>query len=177
MSLAFVREQLVAARQVPSNKYSMWWPVADDAAFSASPLRGVIRGVYEALDGIHSYVFADIVNVLERASDSMRIGLPARTASFRAIDREGRPLVLSAAAEKGIRLHLPQGATSAAQRLQMWTAFAAYVAAWRGVVRSAGQPDDPPLTPRPLDWWTKTDSLVVGLEATSPATNVGTLEI
>jgi hypothetical protein len=154
----------------------MWWSTGD-VGFSSSPIRPLIRRAYEALDQIHSYVFADMCNALD-GGRAPRIDMPDDIRTFPLVDTYNIPLVISVSSAKGIRLHLPETTSSLDHRIQMWAGFADYATSWLSEISATERSADAPAPPKPIDWWAQTERFVLSLEARKdPANRIGTIQI
>ena len=146
--------------EVPDDDYAMWWPPAVPSSEGPLDKSGLDlwTRVYEALDGINSYVFA---------AQARQIGLiPADQPVARATfpedllvqpvqGPEGHVFLFSASREKGIRLHFPRTTTSDLYLTRYLNLLVRYAEGWKaGAVEQ-----DFPLDPRtegdewPLRWW------------------------
>ena len=147
-------------KDLPPDDYAMWWPPTTSAGPERVDLSGLATWtrIYEALDGIHSYVFAAMARQIGLVPDDepvARAALPDELLVHRFRGPEDRVLLLSASQEKGIRIHFPHSTTPDVYRKRFLDQFATYVEGWKAGALERGFPLDPPVEgdEHPLGWW------------------------
>jgi hypothetical protein len=140
------------AQELPSGAYAMWWSEPGSPALAGSAALAAIDRSYQVCNGIAPAVLAAVLKALDLVGPAVRaVELPVEPAWFVLRTAQGQPLVLSAAQEKGLRLHMDRGAFTPAQRDQLWQAWAAALADWR---RQAGPALPDIAGPDPAHgWW------------------------
>lgn len=173
-------------------EWAMWWPCAQEPRFSNSATQQLISRAFEAMSGFESYAFTlCFEDLLPAESSNGRFALPFDTARFPLALSNGEVLVLSASAEKGLRLHFPPD-MSYARRREWWTKWAEQSEVVADILKRRGaQPDA--LTPRtwkekwrlhrsglppeaPLSWWKQMIEVTRATEAVEPLLKVGALQ-
>lgn len=138
----------------PDGDYAMWWATDEDPDFLASPERDDIHGCYTALEGILSYVLADLYGRLTKnPKPATRLQPPDEPILEALTGPEHRPLLLSVGAEKGLRFHLPVETTPLRYRRLFWKHFRGYCERWRAVAAQKSLPEDPAEIQGALEWW------------------------
>ena len=172
-------------------EYSMWWPCAQEPRFTGSATQKLISSAYQTMSGFESWYFTLLVDeILPDQQSSSSYALPIETARFPIVLEDGAIFVISASAEKGLRLHfaLP---SSYEWRLEWWTRWATQCEAVAAILKKRGAPPDaearrtwkerlvlrrsglPPEAP--LKWWNQMVQVGQTTEAVEPLLKLGTL--
>jgi len=174
-----------------SGEYAMWWPCSEEPRFAGSATQAQISRAYRAMSGFESYHFTLLVGqILPNQESKGRFALPPQTARFPLLVGDGAMLIVSAGAEKGLRLHFPCDMIYA-KRLDWWTRWAdqcEQVAAilqkndtvpdaqtprtWKEKLRlrRSGLPPEAPLA-----WWKQMIEVTRATESVEPLLKVGAL--
>lgn len=135
---------------------AMWWAAREGERFHSSISQCKLLEAYEAMDGINTYLLAAIMRESGAVDDDKmgRVNLPDNMMTYPMKGPEDQLLLFSASAEKGLRFHFPIEDTTAEYRDNFWSAFAAYVSAWKREAIKRGFPlDPPPEDSSPLKWF------------------------
>ena len=142
----------------------MWWPTEKDTSFVHSNSFSLIKRTYENLNGINTYVFADILRHLELVNEDVgRAALPDDGMSVPLQGPENCIMLFSASREKGIRFHFHTEGTPVAYRDNFWNLFAEYTQSVKAVIeehKHSKDPEDPNYERGPLGWWTMVELLL-----------------
>lgn len=163
---------------LPPGEYAMWFPSTDEPLFAPSLTRQNIGCVYEALNGITTYVLADILRRYEGNRDpARRFALPDDQLVLTILSPDDQVFALSVSKEKGIRLHFNRS-TSALDRNRILAAFKEYCGNLRGNIVEAGFPFDEASESPPIEWWHATEHVAHELEEKfEPLEGIGILTI
>lgn len=143
----------------PEGEYALWWPSSADERLSLSEEGRLLSRVFTLQDEAASLLYGLLTRQLHwneaEASDMLRRELPEKTSYLRVM-ADGEPLLLSAAQDKGVRLHLRRDARNEGLRRE-WLERAEHLL--RELVRAllgSGQPLDTlwhDYETRPSQWW------------------------
>ncbi len=88
-----------------SGEYSMWWPCAEEPRFADSATQKEISRAYQIMSGFESWYFTLLVDeIFPDKQTTGNYALPLEMARFPIVLGDGAVLVISASAEKGLRL-------------------------------------------------------------------------
>jgi hypothetical protein len=104
-------------------EFSMWWPCAEEARFSGSATQEHIKRAFQTMSGFESYYLLLLLQGMAPDEHHERRALPFQTARFPLALAGGELMIVSASAEKGLRLHFAPE-MSYARRLEWWTRWA-----------------------------------------------------
>ena len=173
-----------------TGEYAMWWPCTEEPRFSGSATQHQISKAYETMSGFESWYFTLLVEeILPDQKTDGRFALPTETARFPIVLEDGL-FVISASAEKGLRLHFASS-MSYARRLEWWTRWATQCEAVAAILARRGASPDAQ-TPRswkeklalrrsglppeaPLAWWNQMLQVTQTTESVEPLLKVGAL--
>ena len=97
--------------EIPAGQYAMWRPTSEEPDFGTSRTAGLLDELYSLLDPLSSYACAQIartVGWVEDHPDTVRVALPDDLTTAHVVTQDGVRLLVSASAEKGVRLHFPE---------------------------------------------------------------------
>ncbi|NDV94048.1 hypothetical protein D0T84_03830 [Dysgonomonas sp. 521] len=132
-------------------EFAMWFPSAEDAVFTLSPVIEEWKEIYSLTRYYWSYITADFLKTLNLLEgDSMRIFLPDGFNAFAFTTPDNEQVILSLSQEKGLRIHFAE-ATSLGYRLGFLKSFKLYCKAWKELIEinNGIQDDDLGFA----DWW------------------------
>ena len=172
-------------------EYSMWWPCPEEPRFAGGATQKAISRAYQTMSGFESWYFTLLVNeILSDQKTSSSYALPTETARFPIVLEDGAIFIISASAEKGLRLHFAPSSRYA-WRLDWWNRWAAQSEAVAAILEKRGATPDaearrtwkeklalrrsglPPEAP--LKWWNQMVQVSQTTEAVEPLLKVGTL--
>ena len=149
---------------IPAGVYAMWSPAPSEPHFASSAARKYIGQAYVAAAGIETFVLGFLLQRLGVVGEETgRVALPETVARFIVLGRDGRPFIVSASQEKGIRFHFHQS-TDAEYRNQVLAGWVAYLAFLQRSVRLSGVAFDKPREQDPALWWATMERAVVAME-------------
>jgi hypothetical protein len=149
---------------VPAGDYAMWLPSDEEPSFAASQTRREIGALYAAARGVETYLLAAVLRRLGAVEGQvLRVGLPAELTTFPVLGPEGRVFILSASAEKGIRLHFHRS-TPPPYRHAVLAALARVAVAIRDALERKGGGFDDAAEHPPQSWWALCESATAQIE-------------
>lgn len=98
----------------PEGDYALWWPTQAGEHLASSEDGRLLGRVFTLQDEAASMLYGLLSQQLDwnHEGEALRRALPETTQYLEVMDAEGRPMVLSAAQDKGVRLHLPRSPES-----------------------------------------------------------------
>jgi hypothetical protein len=111
-------------------EYAMWWPGDEEERFCGSETHHLLGRIYNALDGIETYVNAMLLrnlDVLDEQEPSFRVELPQQPTNIPMLGPDGLPMLLSLSHEKGIRFLMHRELTTSARCRMFLTHLAEFV--------------------------------------------------
>jgi hypothetical protein len=154
---SFAPDLLNVSKNVPSGRYAMWWPSEGDQNFNESKTVTTLHEIYDALDGINSYIFRMFMLEFKLGPDQPgRVALPEREISIPIKGPEYSNMFMSASREKGIRFHFYIDSCTREYREIFLKHFRDFVRKWRNEIEAKELPTDPPddlHEDGPRGWW------------------------
>lgn len=148
--------------------HAIWW--TRDLPADVEGLAGLdaIQRSYRALDRIETYAFAHLLRQFGLAvGRPSRADLPEEPALIPVRGPEGVPLLISASAAKGIRIHFGVDATAESYRDAFWANWAGYFEAFRVGLLENGLALDLEADESPMEWWGLNEAFLRGQPAGS----------
>ncbi|MEM1117988.1 MAG: hypothetical protein AAGJ11_15865 [Bacteroidota bacterium] len=141
--------------ETPMGDYAMWWR-EDNASFPEAEARASLDRVYAVLDRVASYAMVGVARAagwIPPDVQAARVALPDDLAVGAVRGPEGRVLLVSASAEKGIRFHFHTETTPPAYRDRYLRVVASYFEGMAGSLADYGLEPDAPEGSPPSAWW------------------------
>lgn len=146
-------KQFTIIETLPSGKYAMWWPTADEPRLINSATAKDIQRVYEAFDGFESYGFTFLLDRFGEDVGNSRYALPEDSSVQPLRGPQERLLAFSASQEKGMRFHFNVANTPASYRDEVWRMVADYAEALRRALIKQGVAPTANPEVKPINWW------------------------
>jgi hypothetical protein len=132
----------------------MWSSGDSDPNWIESPLRPVLKAIFENLEGYQTAFLGYILYELGVIDAPRRLELPEELGHVALRSPEGVLFVISFSQEKGIRFHFPDEPNSYDFRGSFLRGFFHYTGDFRWLLEEAEiTPDDNTFGTSPLRWW------------------------
>ena len=161
---------------VPVGDFAMWKASEIDHRFPSSKTNHYLGRIYAALDGIETYVLADLLCQFGFVGEkSGRIALP-NDLSVPIEGPDDQVMILTASKEKGIRIHFNTSLTDLKYREMFLKNFATFTETFRSIAEERRWPKDPVGDYRPSGWFSAMQRAIIQQEKEGiDATEVGLL--
>jgi|GEM_PF-385707 uncharacterized membrane protein len=166
------------AEEKPEGTYAIWLASPQEERYIGAVIQPAVLAAYEAVDGVETYVFADLSWALdffekvEGEKRPLRVQLPNEPLTAFVQGPQSIRFFLVASQEKGISFRFQEGAVPLEYQRNFWNAFATYAQNIKEAVKKNDLPLDDNVD-HPLEWYRMVENIQRKLEGGDKPIGIG----